>query len=555
MPVAGPASFASGFGKGLLRMFMGAREQRSAEEKEARERKERLFLTTLPTLMQNVGDVSDLQPYFEQTFPDMFPAAGTSGVRGKGKQPSTWDELAPMLKNVIPVAQAAGPGAGDRSAMAAEQESAIAAGQGVQPGLSPSATASRFEALAPGAPPAAPPRKTFLGVPLMTDEERMGKAIREQTMAGEADVQAKVNVARRLATTLNIPLNEALDRVGLRSRDALGTPPQPGSFGNAVQLKNAERATAGQPPMTAAETQAFMVEWERSQATAARGYGVDREAISMAMTGKPFGDNDQATQAAIMDEEKKLLQGEATARSVGTGQGRFQSPLTAKEAQDVGAPVGATSAQLAGQQIPTAPERERRRSLEVLKTDLTRVQQLLAVLPSEKDAAGVAPGGVLAVRRRLNSPSGVSDDQGNALSYRSAVAQLESVVDSVVNVLARTRGEQRGTQTERDAERAYNAVVKLQAGLTDPFGGDTRESAAARLREALDGLDRVMAALPATPVPRTGTQPADAPAARPAAPASPSGRGAGPRSGQQPTSGAVMRDGKIYINGQLVGEP
>lgn len=220
-----------------------------------------------------------------------------------------------------------------------------------------------------------------------------------------------------------------------------------------------------------------------------------------------------------------MLQKEGAARALGTAEGRFQAPADLKTAQETGVTVGTTAAQVAGQEVPTQDVNARRRSLDVLKQDIARVQSLIEVLPTENALGGTAPGAWLAVRKRMNSPSNVVDPAtGQPLSYRAAIAQLQSVVDSMVNVLARSRGEQRGTQTERDAERAYSAVVNLQAGLTDPFGGDTRESAAARLKEAIEGIDRVIAGLPAQPVPKAG---AGAQPAKPGAPPAPAGGSTG----------------------------
>jgi hypothetical protein len=170
--------------------------------------------------------------------------------------------------------------------------------------------------------------------------------------------------------------------------------------------------------------------------------------------------------------------------------------------------VGTRAPQLQGQTIPTQEQQAAIRTGEVLQTDLQRIlgdgtpanPGLLNVLPSKNDLGGAVPGATLAMRRRSNA-------------YREDIRRLESVVDSMVNDLARYRG-QRGAQTEGDVNRAYNALVKLQAGLTDPFGGDTLESARAAVLEAKAGLERVAAVMPKRPVPTGPGQPA-APAAKP----------------------------------------
>lgn len=524
----GAVGLAGGFAKGLSSILLANRaEQRRRQEREEdmRARADQQLLPIAMKLGEEYGDWTMTNEVVGRLYPDL--------VKRFKREGSPFDVLGPMLTQSVP---------GESRKVTEINEA----------GLPFEATTSTLPSTQ-GTIATQPvsPATHFLGQRMMTPEDRL-------TRMGEADINAKVNVARRLAQTQGITLAEAMDRVGLRSTTASMTPPQPGSIGAQVQQANAERAAKGQPPMTQAETQAFVETIERGQATAARGYGVDREALAQSIYHKSFSELDQPQQQVVIDEEKKMLQGESRARGTGTAEARFNAPVDIPTAQSTGVQVGTTAAQVAGQQVPTQAIAERRRSLQVLQQDLTRVQNLIDVLPSEKELAGVAPGGVTAVRRRLNSDSGLKDDKGQPMSYRVAYARLIGVVDSMVNVLARVRAEQRGTQTERDAERAYNSVVQLQAGLLDPLGGDTRESAAARIEEAMDGLNRVLAGLPTTPVPQP-TTPAGttAPVTPPATPAAPNrGRGAGPRgagpAAAPPATGITMDDqGNIYQNGVL----
>lgn len=558
---AGIGSAASGFGRGLAKALLNNRDRADQKKREEAARQDRAFQYKMPILIKLGEDTGDWSP-LEQEFAAIFPEQ----AKAWKKEGSPFESLGALLTKQNPGFGAEAPDATtlDRARMEEEQNEAIAAGNGSTPLLP-----NRPFAQAATPPAPTPPRKTLFDVPLPTDEERLEKRVNTLTAEGTAELEAKRRVAQRLMTQ-GMSAAEAYDRVGLRSSTSSMTPPQPGSFGQQVLTKNAERAQQGQPPMNAAETQAYMVQWERDQATAQRGFGVDREAIAGAMFKKSYGELEPEQMQVVISMEQQMLQAEGTSRRLGTGIGAFQAPIDIPTAQTTGQAVGTSAAQIAGQVVPTSADRVQRRGLEALKLDLARVQELLAVLPSENELAGAAPGATLAVRRRMNSASAIIDPATNKpLSHRAAIAQLEGVVEAAVGVLNRTRNQQVGTQTEQDAQRAYNSLIQIQKGLTDPFGGDTRESAAIRLTEALAGLDRVIAALPEQPVPvGPGAAGATTPpgAGAPPAAVAPGGRGAGPAgrgAGAGPRGGAagpagtatgmtMDEKGNIYQNGVLV---
>jgi len=190
------------------------------------------------------------------------------------------------------------------------------------------------------------------------------------------------------------------------------------------------------------------------------------------------------------------------AGSLGTMRGRFQGEIDIPTAQASGLPVGTTAASIAGQPVPTMANIDDRRQLVTAKNQLAHIRdQLIGVLPLASDLiGGRTPGAVIAYRRRTGAT-------------RALMAQLDAAVDGIVNGLARSFG-QRGSQTEQDAERAYNTAVQLQGILSDPLRGDTQESATARINETVRFLEAALAELPATPTPAAA--PAVAPAAAPA---------------------------------------
>lgn len=221
-------------------------------------------------------------------------------------------------------------------------------------------------------------------------------------------------------------------------------------------------------------------------------FGVDREAIARAQFGRDFKDLSQAEAQQVITTEQEQLRLEAVQRRLGTGQGALEAPITPSVSQQTGLPIGAPGTAFVGQAVPTMPQQDRRRSVDTLKTELIHIKaDLLGVLPKSGELGGLAPGAVLMVRRRLPQ-------------YRTQVARLEAALNNVVNVVARSVGEQRGTQTEQDALRAEAAIVNLRETF---LRGDTQESAAARIDETMAVLDQILSRLPAQPVPGVGTAP------------------------------------------------
>lgn len=582
---AGAGSFAAGFGRGLSRALLMNRERSDQKQREEQARKDRLFQTMLPVYLQNAEDVADLEPLLQSQFPDTF----TQGKKGGKKGESPFDKIAHFIGPLLgmnkqkPIIEGGWPGKptvigndlpeqGGISGMLgrtpgpfgrqpeasgelppAHQPPGVTGGVlnslpqpinqqgGGQPLPQPfdqppdiSQTMLGGRQMTPAATAGTKPRRTLFGVPLLSEEDKLQREIRQVSAKETAQIQGKVDAARRMfASGAYKTLADAYAAVGLQPRVTGASANRYGGILKGDQAAAGETDVYGRPlePNTYYRVQVHPDGELAYTPTVAPGgnLGVDREAIARAQFGgKSFAQLTPEQQQQVLTAEQKRAGQMSQERALGTEKGQFEAPIDIKTAQETNLPVGTTSADVAGQTVQTTPDRERVQSLNVLRTDLTRVQDLLAVLPSEQSLAGVAPNAVLAVRKRMNSDSGIKDADGNALSYRSALAQLQANVDSMVNVLARVRGEQRGTQTERDADRAYNAVVQLQAGLLDPLGGDTQESAKARIKEALAGLDRVMAQIPTQAVtPKPGAKPAaGTPAAKPGATAAPAKPGA-----------------------------
>lgn len=227
------------------------------------------------------------------------------------------------------------------------------------------------------------------------------------------------------------------------------------------------------------------------------GYGVEADRAAQAEFGRPYSQLTQEEKAYVLNVVvPRVAKQVSYARGSGTGTARIETdlnmPISIDDAAQLQQPVGTTKAALAGQVPQTPAQQELRQTMAALTPQLEAIRtQLRAVLPSKDSLGGMLPGAYIGARQ-------VSPE------YRVEMAKLRSAVDIAVNNVARILGGQRGAQTEKDAERAYNSLLNLQGALT----ADTVEAAEARLQETLDAMGRVTAALPppmtATPPPPPG---------------------------------------------------
>jgi hypothetical protein len=212
----------------------------------------------------------------------------------------------------------------------------------------------------------------------------------------------------------------------------------------------------------------------------------------------------------VIAKANQIAQDTAYATGTGAGDAAFDRRITPVQSTVTGIPIGTRGSALLDQVAPNMAQLERRRSIQNLYQQLLHIgNDLLGVLPRASELGGKVPGATIAARRVLPG-------------YREGFAALDAAIDNIVNVMARSVGEQKGAQTEQDAERAYNTIAQLRSNIYNPFGGDTWESAAARLNETIGHLENVYAGMPGPVVPgspgnwRPGTPP----------PAPPTGLGA-----------------------------
>lgn len=580
---SGVGSFAGGFAKGLSQALVINRERKDRETNAARDLEWKKFQALLPTFMENAtGSQGEIDAFIAQ-FPHIAASVGTTTQGGKKTGESAWEKyLGPIMRWYRPGAgkqpmdenpasgtmERAGvtigspspiggpmlpiprpspgmlpPGKGDVNAGAGTALPATITPPGTTntppaampaeiglPSQIPSlnfgqdtiAAAAGPSAMtvpgAPGSPTPAPttPRPTLMGVPIFSHDEQLQRGI---------DDYGKQTVAKiELARSRILPALKAADP--------------------SATLDDALRVIGVTIP--------------RDGSDSVYHYGVNREALAQSMFGRNYGALNPGEQSKVLEAEQKYLNDAAKSRGAGSATAKFEAPITIPEAQASGLPVGTTAADVSGQTVQPQNVQADMRTMQTLKADITHIQDLIAVLPSEADLGGMAPGAVSWARAQMNSSSPLLDDNKQPISYRDAYAQLSSNLDTIVNALARTLGQARGTQTERDAERAYNALVNLKASLTSPLGGDTRESAAKRITETLAALDRVMAQMPGQAVPKKdekgakpGATSAPAPAAGSAPAPAPKTGGTNPAAASGPAGVTTDAKGNIYVNGQL----
>lgn len=472
MPLSG--GFNAGFAKGLAGILTQKRAQDLELEKETRGRQDKLAGTLLEHMIPRAKDPRDVVELMTRMYPDTFKGKDVLGMLETG--------LGPLYQGMVYQGQ------GDAGAASAAAPSPIST---IPDGTIPAMSIPGGHAA--GTPP--PAARGFRSLQEMEDAPALAEVRADplriaarRRIAGETPEIAALTPQERARYVLQGPAG--LSRYGT----GMGTGSLQyieGVDGDAIFDKNPQSPTYGKliDPITRQPLEKF----DKARPNSAGTW------VNNALASLGYASLDAARADGAMDavnaKAEELRKAASYASGTGTAQAAYEKPADIPTSMATGVDVGVTAPQLAGQRVLPQATRERAQGLESIKADLQRVlgdgtpgSGLLNVLPTKDEWGGKVPGATLAFRRRNNE-------------YREQIAALESVVDSMVNVLARTRGEQRGTQTEKDAERAYNAVVNLQAGLRDPLGGDTRESAAVRIKEALDGIDRVMAIMPKQGVP------------------------------------------------------
>lgn len=527
---------AGGFGTGMLSGLSNVLLMKRQESREEARRKEEQARTFADILMKSgqVKDVRDLKPLLGVYMPEFF---GEEAEKAKGKkgakdgQQHPGDIISRVLQSAIngPGPLLPGPAAQtEASSTAATMPFGQTEPAPSVPGTPQPLQSSPFSM--PSQPMAAPQEMSFGGINLMTPEQAMTRKTQmdlDQKMQQIEMIRSRILPALRAADPTTT-LDDALAMFGIktsRSEYAPSFQQVKGKMPDGSDAFGVFDARGGRyiHPITREP----LVGFTPDTSGATYHYGVDREALAQKLFDKDYGQLDSAQQEVVMREETKLLGSESQSRAQGTGLGRFNTPVDIPTAQSTGVAVGTKASDVAGQNVPTNQQRDRRNSIVTLKASLEDIRdRLLEPLPTKGSLGDYLPGPVMVARRRMPM-------------YRDPIAKLESAINNTVNVVARSVGEQRGTQTENDALRAEAAIASLRDSLTR---GDTRESAEARINETITILDRILGSLPETPVApeKPAEKPTEKPTEKPAAAAGPSA--SAPADGL----GIINRDGKLF---------
>lgn len=349
--------------------------------------------------------------------------------------------------------------------------------------------------------------------------------------AGVAPAEARATVLLKMrraaglgAAPFQAVAGETLDEVTGKYRSVMGSyNKQTGGWTDAQgrPLTNFRRAATGSSSMTGRGDTGMIRE-----AIAQRDYQMS---LSQLAIEQPDALMDVAEKA---EQFKQTSAGATTtAREGAKNDAALDKPVDLKTSQQTGAPVGAKQKEFAGQQVPTQESMKTEQDLKNARQQMETIIPLLDVLPSQHELiGGLAPGMVLAKRR-------VTD--------RARVAALESAVQNIAAPMQRAKGDTR--LSDADMNRAFDQIVQLQAGLSNPLAGDTKESALERIRQTMQYLD--LAASNRLPRPSPGGAATAAGTPPPGARGAQSGGGA---RGAQTSPGQEwqMIDGKLYHNGQ-----
>ena len=245
---------------------------------------------------------------------------------------------------------------------------------------------------------------------------------------------------------------------------------------------------------------------------------------------------------AILQRAQEIDADVTQNRTEAVAAGKVEGPLSPEYTSQHGLPLGTEGRQIINQTVPTPEQRQRRVAISGIKTIVEQIRTAVPrALVSEQEIAGLAPN--------------VANTIMAGTTRRKEFADLQTNVESVVNTLARAIQEQRGAQTEQDAVRAYNTLVAFQntikGMLTDPFGGDTIESADRRLAITLAFLELSLSRIPPEPVVQAKPGAGGGSPSAAAAPQTP-GAGGTPAPAAIPQKGFYKDPvtGKRYLNGK-----
>jgi len=277
--------------------------------------------------------------------------------------------------------------------------------------------------------------------------------------------------------------------------------------------------------------------------TGSRSLGADRESLAKEMFGKTASQLTSEQMAKVNVKLPEFAGEMAEGRGLGTGR--------AKTATELAAPIGPTAAALYN--VPPTTTLAQLSQTNTLRPEqqekvasLGQVDQLLDEIGEALPLVfpDVEPGvwGRLQTQFALGTKKLAADED---------LAVLDASISAALAQVAQLSGQPGSRLSDRDVEMAKNTLVELKPQL---FGGDTLKTAQARLGVVRRLLEKAKSAVPSKTAAPTGTKP---PTGAPGAPATAPGATtpavapvAAPAAGP---GKAVIKDGKLYIDGVEIG--
>lgn len=472
------AGFGAGLARGLANVYSTKRANDEDERRQKEARQQQVALSVFNHLLSrdDIKNFEDVQPFYDMA----------RGVE-PGKRPRlAKGEVDPneiMAQVLAPHFSAKGAAAAGVSAPGGPDAQIPASASSSSAGATSDQLASVGAPAAPQVPstPNQPAQggRSLLGVPLLSDEEKLARDIHTKQAVANAEDIRKTQKAREFYQEFSkmdpdFELRDALRMAGFNVdiNRSSGSSAVMRGFDAQIARKETELGRR----LTTDEAEQVRTEWYAAN----RSMGVNREALARATFGKAFELLDPKQQQQVILQETTLLGQHSYATTAAGNQADFNAPITPAQSATTELPVGTTGPQLEGQQVPTAQDRDSYRTVEGVEQSLNDIKTLIKVLPHDSDLiGGRLPGAVNAARRRMPE-------------YRAQYAALESRVSGIVNTLARAAG-QKGSQSEGDAMRAEQSIVALKDAI---LAGDTYESALARIDESLKMTAQVKTKLP-----------------------------------------------------------
>ena len=333
MSTAGGAGFGGAFIQGLTSALETGRERKYRDQ----QRKQQSALSAANFLLGSgqVADVADLEPILSVAMPEVF--GDTKGKKGGKGQPAV--DHKGMVSQVLSSVLQGNAGGLQVPPPAGAATPSPARGpmfEGPIPQSGEGADPLPSKPLPTGLPsPGAPPRRMLGGVPLLSPEEVQAKETAGLIREGEADIDTKVAMMRRVgqilpalqATDPTITYQDALDRFGLRGRSA-----------QAVRLQQVRGVVNGKEtfgvfnprsgeylsPETGEPIQGFTP----LTANSTYHYGVDREAAAKRLFGKSYGESSTEERAKADELVNQNAGAKAGATTTGRAEASAKAPLS-----------------------------------------------------------------------------------------------------------------------------------------------------------------------------------------------------------------------------------